>query len=205
MLADREYTIQTMNLGLLADTNLTLINEFLNLRLFDDNSGVDGNKSSKIVIRPQLNDDYYLLVSSSHGQGGVGNEYSIMVSDIIVGSEDNYEEDDTQTDAKEIYVDIEQKHNFYDDDSDWLYFEANKDGNYTIETQTLGANADTELILYDKDGTELMRDDNGSTHSAGGSLINWKAPKRGKYYIDIISADETIGDNRHYIVKLIEN
>jgi len=206
LLSNREYTFKTINLGQYADTHLTLVNELLDVNISDDNGGDEGNNSSKIVIKPKLGDTFFLLVSSTKGGVGVGHEYSLVVSERIVSSKDTYEDDDVQTDAKPIYVDRVQEHNFYDDGSDWLYFDATKDANYTIETENIGVDANTELVLYDMDGvTELMRDNNSSNGSNGGSLLGWKAPTTGRYYIDVVSVDEAMGDNRHYRVKLIEN
>ncbi len=200
-----EYTIETMDLGLLADTNLTLINKSQDINISDSNSGDDSLNASKIVIYPEISDNFYILTSSAHGLMGLGHEYAIEVSSILVGIDDSYENDDSYEDAQSIYSGIEQKHNFYDDDSDWLYFYAQKDANYTIETETIGVDADTEIVLYDTDGiTEIARDDNGSSGSVAGSLIEWQAPSSGQYYINVISADGSTGDKRHYKVKLME-
>jgi len=201
----REYTIETMYLGLLADTNLTLINEIEDVNITDSNSGDDSVNASKIVIYPEISDNYYILASSAQGIVGLGSEYSIMISSVLVGAADEYEDDDSYENATKIYDESIQDHNFYDDDSDWLSFEAKKDTNYTIETETIGVDADTVLALYDTDGvTELTRDDNSSSSSVAGSLIEWVAPSSSIYYINIISADGSSGDKRHYKVKLTE-
>jgi hypothetical protein len=200
----REYTIETRNLGALLDTNLTVINVTSDTNLSDHNSGDDSLYASKITVRPALSDEFFIRVSSNTAVGPE-RDYDLLITDTIVANPDLYEDDDTQEDAQPIEPNTSQKHNFYDDHHDWLSFEASKDNNYTIETEIVGSEADTVVVLYDTDGTtELTRDDNGSTRSLGGSRIQWRAPSSGKYYIEILSANGETGDNRHYNVTLIE-
>ncbi len=58
-------------------------------------------------------------------------------------------------------LDESQPHNFCTDNSDWLTFDAVEGGVYKISTSALGTEADTQLILYDRDATSiLLFDDN---------------------------------------------
>ena len=49
-----------------------------------------------------------------------------------------------------------QSHNFCHDNSDWLSFDAVQGSVYKISTTTIGAEVDTQLILYDRDGNSII-------------------------------------------------
>ncbi|HBE92099.1 MAG TPA: hypothetical protein DDW55_06060 [Gammaproteobacteria bacterium] len=75
--------------------------------------------------------------------------------------EDAYEDDDSSATATPITLGESQPHNFCTDNSDWLTFDAVQGGVYKITTSALGTEADTQLILYDRDATSiLLMDDN---------------------------------------------
>ncbi|MDH5184812.1 MAG: hypothetical protein OEX12_13095, partial [Gammaproteobacteria bacterium] len=101
-------------------------------------------------------------VSSLPGSGG--------------GSADAYEEDDLYTQAKTMSVGSSQDHNFADDTSDWILFDAVAGYTYTIETSNLGVDADTDLTLYSGAMSYLMSNDDIDSYSGNyASRIDWTA------------------------------
>ena len=88
--------------------------------------------------------------------------YQVTVSNAAC-PEDAYEDDDNSATATPIALGESQSHNFCTDNSDWLTFDAVQGGVYKISTSSLGAvaEADTQLILYDRDAESiLIFDDN---------------------------------------------
>ena len=78
--------------------------------------------------------------------------------------DDTFEPDDGSAAARTITVGVTQTHNFCFDNSDWLQFDAVQGSVYKITTSSLGVEADTQLILYDLDGSSiLLFHDNGGT------------------------------------------
>jgi len=102
---------------------------------------------------------------------------------VCIASADSYENDNTAANAKTMTVGARQSHNFdVAGDQDWVKFTATSGITHVIQTSNLGPNADTQLYLYDADGTTLLasNDDYGSTLA---SRIDWKAPAGGTYYV----------------------
>ena len=78
------------------------------------------------------------------------------------GTPDAYEPDDTRAAARAINVGDSQVHTIHvAGDVDWLQFTVPTAGSYVLETSNLGANADTQLALFDATGTLLAEDDDG--------------------------------------------
>ncbi len=78
-----------------------------------------------------------------------------------------------------------QDHNFHvAGDQDWVKFSASAGQVYTITTSSLGAANDTELKLYDKNGTTQLEynDDCASLESC---IKKWVAPSSGTYYVQV--------------------
>ena len=97
---------------------------------------------------------------------------------------DQYEEDDILGQAKTLGVGETQAHNFCDDAGDWITFQAEARQTYTITTSSWGQRADTNLALYDTDGTTLLMatDDFYGTDDYSSRLV-WQAPRDGIYYL----------------------
>ena len=71
---------------------------------------------------------------------------------------DNFENDDSQAEAKPILVGLSglQERTFCDDATDWVSFMATSGRVYTITTSAYGQRADTFLALYDTDGETIL-------------------------------------------------
>ncbi|HEY5624531.1 MAG TPA: PKD domain-containing protein [Gammaproteobacteria bacterium] len=71
-------------------------------------------------------------------------------------AEDAFEPDNGTTEATPLAPGVTQAHNFCRDNSDWYSFNAVAGNVYAIKTSSLGAEADTQLILYDTDGESIL-------------------------------------------------
>lgn len=81
-------------------------------------------------------------------------------------TDDIYEGDDSSATATLITVGTSQAHNFCRDNADWWQFDAVEGNVYKIATSLLGTEADTQLILYDRDAESiLLFDDNAANGS----------------------------------------
>jgi len=114
--------------------------------------------------------------------------------------DDMFEPDDSSAAARAIMVGVTQTHNFCFDNSDWLQFDAVQGSVYKITTSSLGAETDTQLILYDLDGSSiLLFHDNGGTPNEitetldlesgfpliPASEIVWETQVTGTYFIKV--------------------
>jgi hypothetical protein len=121
-------------------------------------------------------------------------------------SPDDYEPDNTSSEAKEIFTDgTIQEHNFHvGGDKDWVKFNAAAGMIYVIKTSNLGTNCDTVLCLYDTDGTTLIEcnDDYGSL----ASRIEWQAPSSGTYFAMVRHHNPTAScSNTNYDLSITES
>ncbi|HEX9089896.1 MAG TPA: SdrD B-like domain-containing protein, partial [Anaerolineales bacterium] len=120
----------------------------------------------------------------------LGNSYRVDYGDFALCTcpPDNFENDDSQAEAKPISVGLSglQERTFCDDATDWITFTAEARGVYTITTDSYGQRADTFLALYDRDGQTLLaaNDDylGGSDYS---SQVVYETPAAGNYFINV--------------------
>lgn len=70
--------------------------------------------------------------------------------------DDAFEPDNGSASATPIALGQSQARNFCRDNADWLQFDAVEGGVYKISTDLLGLEADTQLILYDRDGSSIL-------------------------------------------------
>lgn len=100
-------------------------------------------------------------------------------------SQDNYEPDNSPVAARTILPDgIFQKHTLEPPaDQDWAAFDAVGGWVYTLRTDNLLGNTDTELTLYAPDGvTPLDYSDDITPGADIRSRIIWRAPATGRYF-----------------------
>jgi len=114
--------------------------------------------------------------------------------------DDAFEADDDSGSATVITVGDTQVHNFCFDNSDWLQFDAVQGDVYKITTSALDLETDTQLILYDTDGSSILlfHDNMGNTDPETrtvdldenfppnpASEIVWEAQATGTYFIKV--------------------
>jgi len=142
------------------------------------------------AIIPESNEDDNVRVLPAHQVTVTG----------PVCVDDTFEPDDGSAAARTITVGVTQTHNFCFDNSDWLQFDAVQGSVYKITTSSLGAETDTQLILYDRDGSSiLLFHDNGGTPNEitktldllsgfpliPASEIVWETQVTGTYFIKV--------------------
>jgi hypothetical protein len=95
-----------------------------------------------------------------------------------------------------------QSHNFCNDATDWLKFNACAGRSYTIETLNLGPACNTVLELYGTDCTTLLLSDDDGGGGFASKIAGWTARVNGTYHIKVRQLDGTHGDNRDYDITL---
>jgi hypothetical protein len=144
---------------------------------------------SHVVVPETIEDDNARLLTA----------HQVLVS-AVACVDDVFEADDTSATATPIAVGDTQVHNFCFDNSDWLQFDATQGSVYKITTSALGVEADTQLILYDTDGSSILlfHDNMGNTETLThtvdlesgfppdpASEIVWEAQVTGTYFIKV--------------------
>ena len=100
----------------------------------------------------------YLVVAESNEEDNVrlltAHQVAVTAPACV---DDSFEPDDSSATATLISIgDAPQVHNFCFDNSDWLQFDATQGSVYKITTFALEVEADTQLILYDTDGSSIL-------------------------------------------------
>jgi len=142
------------------------------------------------VVVPETNEEDNARLLTAHQ---VTVTASVCVDDL-------FEADDSSATATPITVGATQVHNFCHDNSDWLQFDATQGSVYKITTSALGVEADTQIILYDTDGSSILlfHDNMGNTESETrtvdlesgfppqpASEIVWETQVTGTYFIKV--------------------
>ena len=70
--------------------------------------------------------------------------------------DDTFEPDNSSVDATVIVPGETQTRNFCHENVDWLQFDAVEGNIYKIATEVIGAEADTQLMLYDRDASSIL-------------------------------------------------
>lgn len=111
----------------------------------------------------------------------------VIVSEppVCVGIPDPYEDDGTPAQAQ-ILASGSGQHRTFDRlaDQDWMAFTALQGITYTIQTTQLAPTVDTILTLYDQDQTTILAE-NDDVNGELSSMLIWKAPTSGTYYINV--------------------
>ncbi|MCP4167687.1 MAG: hypothetical protein GY759_17605 [Chloroflexi bacterium] len=103
---------------------------------------------------------------------------------LLVAAADAYEPNDLLSSARPLLTPARISDLSYHQagDQDWFVFYTPAGVHYHIYTDQLSADGNTLLALYDSDGTEILRNDNGG-EGAQSSSINWQSAKPGIYYV----------------------
>jgi hypothetical protein len=163
------YWLQTLDLGPMCDTVLTLFDTDSQTALGDnDDSPGRGNGAMLEWVAP-ANATYYARVSPYEmGLGG----YVFCVT--TTGPEYDYDDLDYAT---AVTVDGEpQPASAVSGDYDWFTFAATKGQTYTIETTDLSPGCDTYLVVMDENGAVLgENDDINYDEGILASRVEWTA------------------------------
>lgn len=119
---------------------------------------------------------------------------------------DGLEDDDSAAQARNLAVGgaAQSRTSCPASDEDWGKFSASAGKIYVIQTSNLGADGDTELVLYDQNGaTELIRNDDFGYGRA--SRIVWQAPGAGVYFVRVRHHNPTAsGAGTQYDLAVLE-
>ena len=137
------YQIQTSGD---ADMKLYLYSASGTLITSDDDSGVGVN--ARISINFNANTDYYIKASAYSSSALVDN-YGLNISLMKSGLGDEYENDNSYSNAKPITLGVSQTHSIHENgDIDWVTFTPNVSAEYTFQTTGTGYNCDTQMYLF---------------------------------------------------------
>ena len=120
---------------------------------------------------------------------------------------DSYEPDDTIAEAAPIATDGRpQEHNLHmERDRDHVCFQATLGKAYTIETKNLGSEIDSIIYLYDREGQELARNDDGTDEPLASRIV-WVAPSDDLYCVMIRDlAEDSSGRGAAYSISVTES
>lgn len=148
---------------------------------------------------------YAQLKNQNPAVFGAGAHYDVRVVASACVSDD-LEEDDNVSQAKEITVGGPlQTHNFCPaSDEDWVKFSVEADQIYVLQTSNLAFAADTELHLYDTDGTTLLAQNDDYGYVSASRLV-WKPATTGVYYARARHVNPVAsGPNTRYDISIQE-
>jgi hypothetical protein len=187
---DTEEVLKVETLGAL-DLVMELMDEEGNVLMDDDDSGMENNPM--IMVSGLDTGSYYAVV---HGFSGVVGDYEIMAN-VAVPVKDEFEDDNSMISASQISADgRQQRRNFSPmGDSDWVRFEVENDGRYTIKT---AGDIDTYIELYDGNGEMIEENDDGSDYNA----VIERYLSSGTYYLHVYPYGSTSTDEVYELMVL---
>jgi hypothetical protein len=203
------YTVETANLGDDVDTRLFLYDGDGNLITQDDDGrALEEPWSSRLVWTAEKTGPHYVMVQDvGDGHAGPGTSFDLRLWEEVHFVEDEFEPDDSLHLATLLKPGKPQPHNLHVvGDVDWVRVDARAGFTYVVETFDLGASVDTVLQLLDKEGNELLKDDDGrGEEEAGASRLRWMAESDAQFYVLVHdSGDDAGGPGTEYWVRLQE-
>jgi hypothetical protein len=173
-----------------------------------DLPGLGGAGLSALHATGEITGTLYAQVDSTGGVGEPDEANNIYDAgtQVCVAPSDDYEPDDSASEATVLPLGASQSHNLSTlADQDWFEIDVAEAGReYVITTNDLDLNADTYLYLYDTDGTTLLaaNDDYGGTLA---SQIAWTPTAPGTYYVVVKHWNPNVGGcGTTYTLSLIE-
>jgi hypothetical protein len=168
------------------DTFMELYNNLGDKIAENDDGGSRGNAQIRLTV--QAGSRYIAKVHGYSGETGNYGFRAFLVEQVRI-LPDEYEEDDSFSSAKEILIGIPQRHTFSSgDDVDWVRFQINQAGPYTIRTRGVNSNRlDTYIELFDSKQRAIGEDDDGG--EALDSRLSRRL-ERGTYYLKVQCLDD---------------
>lgn len=204
--AGLQYTIETGNLGDGCDTLVTLHDDDGTVLATDDD-GADEPLASRLTWVSDETGIFLVEIANLHEdtQGDTHYEIWVLESEPVTFEEDEYEPDDTMGQAREILLDAPQTHFMHlAGDHDWVFFQAEENVTYVIETFDLDSDIDTVIHLYHADGQQLAQDDDGGEENLASRII-WRADSAGLLYVMVRNYREDVaGPGTHYSISVAQ-
>lgn len=204
------YIFETYNVSPHLNTLLRLYNVDGVTQITYDYSSGTGDTLSRITWQATSNGDYYLLVSSSSGQG----QYSIRVLEKYGegATWDGFNEpNDNWETAYSIGVGRENAirttvhprgaYSTNTGDYDWFRFNTILGQRYVIETYNVAPSLNTYLALFDTNGTSQITYDYSSGTGNSEARIIWQAPQTGEFFIRVRA--ESSSESGGYSIRVL--
>jgi hypothetical protein len=168
------------------DTYMELYNAASRERLSSDDDGGSGNNA---CIRYQARSGEQYVVKIRGYDGNTGSYgFRAWLTEPFRNDPDEYEDDNDFSSAKTITAGTLQQHSFTTgDDVDWVKFEADPGGAYTIRVRGVNTpRLDTYVELYDSNRSLLDQDDDGGDSLDSRLTARLRA---GTYYLKVECLD----------------
>ncbi|MDR2760086.1 MAG: DVUA0089 family protein [Spirochaetaceae bacterium] len=161
----------------------------------DDDGGANGN--ARIRYQVAAGGRYIAQVRGYSDETGVYGFRAFFTGQSSVFP-DEYEGDDDFSSAKTITIGTSQQHNFHsNDDVDWVKFEVNQAGRYTIRARGINtARLDTFINLYDSNQDWIDEDDDGGESLDSRLAVNLPS---GSYYLEVGCLDDELDEAAYTI------
>ena len=152
----------------------------------DDDGGYDLNARIRYNVQAGRR---YIAKVRGYGRDDIGyyGFRAYMTIPVTLGP-DEYEPDDDPASAKSIDIGVPQQHTFHNgDDVDWVKFEVNQRGLYTIHTKGVRSNRlDTYIELFDENLNAIDEDDDSGAYLDSCLSLTLDA---GLYYLKVSCLD----------------
>lgn len=205
-----EFIQKTREMASQSQTNIIVDNPVVFTIMYSDDSIQHLDESNLALFRwNELGEEWELLSSSVNTVTNMLNAETLELGEFdaqapVLCTEDTYIHDDNYFGAELISTYNSPTHRLFDtsEDEDWFMVDAIKGATFSLETLNLAQGVDTNIELYDVDGTTLLAfDDNGGAGSA--SKLVWIAPDSGFYFYRISRNDDSVfGCNATYDLKM---
>ena len=163
----------------------------------DDDSGSGDNARVRYNVSAGSR---YIAKVRGYGSSDTGRYgFRAYLQPLISIAPDEFENDDTFSQARWIYIGTVQQHNFHNgDDVDWVKFQVTRNGRYTIRAKGLNSdNLDTNIELFDSNQKSIAEDDDG------GENVSSRLSRRldsGLYYLKVTCLDSD--PDEPYIISI---
>lgn len=139
-----------------------------------------GEDNHTYYFRSRARDNAGNVSLYASGDGDI--QHTVQICPV---SPDSYEPDNVYISANWITTDgsIQLRNVHVEGDEDWVKFSAIAGVDYALTTTNPGGHADTQLSLYDTDGSTLLVFNDDDPTNWPSSRIDWQAPTSGVYYI----------------------
>lgn len=188
------YVFETYNVSPHLGTQLRLYNTDGSTQITYDYGSGTGNALSRITWQATTSNDYYLRVNSSSGAG----PYSIRILaryneggtwDGFHEPNDNWETAHSIGVGREnaIFTTVHPRgaYSTNTSDYDWFRFGAILGQRYVIETYNVAPSLNTDLALFNTNGTSQIDYDYSSGTGNSEARIVWQAPQTGEFFIRV--------------------
>jgi hypothetical protein len=145
----------------------------------NDDGGNGNNARIRHSVRAGV---HYIAKVRAYGSGTGSYGFRAYIVEQVQLSPDEYEDDDEFETAGDIAIGTAQQHNFHSgSDVDWVKFQVNRSGRYTIRTRGVNSTRlDTYIELFDSGHNSIDENDDGGEDLDSRLSVQLQA---GTYYL----------------------